>query len=131
MNGGLAVLSDVWKTSVYGIARLYEAEGLIPPRSITRPPTAELRENQQDTDSLPPYEVLDRILKLRVERGLSLREIVAHREDPAVVERVLRLVEKNEYKRRQMAPGLKVTPLAFGVGWRMPIARPVDLSGEA
>jgi NAD+ synthase/NAD+ synthase (glutamine-hydrolysing) len=131
MNGGLAILSDVWKTSVYGVARLYEGEGLLPPRSVTRPPTAELRPNQQDTDSLPPYDVLDRILRLRIERGLSLAAIVAHGEDPATAERVLRLVEKNEYKRRQMAPGLKVTPLAFGVGWRMPIARPVDLSGEA
>jgi NAD+ synthase (glutamine-hydrolysing) len=79
---------------------------------------------------LPPYPVLDRILKMRIEQGLSLGEIVAAGEDPARVERVLRMVERNEYKRRQMAPGLKVTPTAFGVGWRMPIARPVDLSGE-
>lgn len=129
-NGGLAILSDVWKTSVYGIARRYEQEGRLPLRSITRPPSAELRENQQDTDSLPPYEVLDRILRLRVEQGLTLHEIAASGEDRATTERVLRLVEKSEYKRRQMAPGLKVTPLAFGAGWRMPIARPVDLSGE-
>ena len=74
--------------------------------------------------------MLDRILRLRIEQGLTLHELVACGEDPAVAERVLRLVEKSEYKRRQMAPGLKVTPLAFGVGWRMPIARPVDLSGE-
>jgi NAD+ synthetase len=130
-NGGLAILSDVWKTAVYGIARLYEAEGLLPSRSITRPPSAELRENQRDTDSLPPYDVLDRILKARIERGLSLHDIVASGEDRALAERMLKLVEKNEYKRRQMAPGLKVTPVSFGVGWRMPIARPVDLSGEA
>ena len=129
-NGGLAILSDVWKTSVYDVARLYEAEGLLPSRSIARPPSAELRENQKDTDSLPPYDVLDRILALRVEQGLSLGEIVARGADRATAERVLRLVERSEYKRRQMAPGLKVTPLAFGVGWRMPIARPVDLSGE-
>jgi NAD+ synthetase len=130
-NGGLALISDVWKTSVYAVARLYEAEGRLPPRSITRPPTAELREGQLDTDSLPPYDVLDRILVRRVEQGLPLAEIVAGGEDRAVVERVLRLVERAEYKRRQMAPGLKVTPVSFGVGWRMPIARPVDLSGEA
>jgi hypothetical protein len=68
---------------------------------------------------------------MRVEEGRSLSAIVAAGEDPAVAERVLRLVERNEYKRRQMAPGLKVSPTAFGVGWRMPIARPVDLSGES
>ncbi len=130
-NGGLAVLSDVWKTGVYGIARLYEAEGRLPARSVARPPSAELRENQRDTDSLPPYEVLDRLLRLRIEEGLSLGDIVERGEDRETAERVLRLVERSEYKRRQMAPGLKVTPLAFGVGWRMPIARPVDLSGEA
>jgi NAD+ synthetase len=131
MNGGLAVISDVWKTSVYGLARLYEREGKIPHRSVVRPPTAELRPNQLDTDSLPPYEVLDRILRMRIEQGLSLARIAAAGEDPGVAERVLRMVERNEYKRRQMPPGLKVTPTAFGVGWRMPIARPVDLSGEA
>jgi NAD+ synthase (glutamine-hydrolysing) len=131
MNGGLAILSDVWKTSVYGLARLYETEGLLPARSIARPPSAELRADQKDTDSLPPYEVLDRILRARIEEGASLAAIVARGEDRATAERVLRMVEKSEYKRRQMAPGLKVTPLAFGVGWRMPIARPVDLSGEA
>jgi NAD+ synthetase len=130
MNGGLAVISDVWKTTVYDLANLYRTEGRIPPRTIERPPTAELRANQLDTDSLPPYPVLDRILRLRVEEGRSHSEIVASGEDPATVERVLRMIERNEYKRRQMAPGLRVTPLAFGVGWRMPIARPVDLSGE-
>jgi NAD+ synthase/NAD+ synthase (glutamine-hydrolysing) len=130
-NGGLAVLSDVWKTAVYELARLYEAEGTLPTRSITRPPSAELRPGQMDSDSLPPYPVLDRILALRIEQGLSLHEIVGRGEDRPTVERVLRLVERNEYKRRQLAPGLKVTPVSFGVGWRMPIARPYDLSGEA
>ncbi len=130
MNGGLAVLSDVWKTMVYDIARRYMGEGFIPERTVTRPPSAELAPDQTDQDSLPPYDVLDRILDLRIEQGASLREIVESGEDAAVVERVLRMVERNEYKRRQMAPGLKVTPTAFGVGWRMPIARPVDLSGE-
>lgn len=131
MNGGLAVLSDVWKTRVYDIARLYEAAGAIPTRTIERPPSAELAPDQTDQDSLPPYEVLDRILHLRVERGLGLREIIAQtQQDGALVERILRLVEKNEYKRRQMPPGLKVSPCAFGVGWRMPIASPIDLSGE-
>jgi NAD+ synthase/NAD+ synthase (glutamine-hydrolysing) len=130
-NGGLAVISDVWKTAVYDVARLYEAEGRLPPRSITRPPSAELRPDQRDTDSLPPYDVLDPILRLRIEEGLSLDEIVARGTDRATATRVLRLVERSEYKRRQLAPGLKVTPVAFGSGWRMPIARPTDLSSEA
>ncbi len=131
MNGGLAVLSDVWKTRVYALARRYADAGYIPARTLARPPSAELRPGQTDQDSLPPYEVLDRILARRVECGASLAEIVAAGEDPATVERVLRMVERNEYKRRQLAPGLKVTPLAFGVGWRMPIARPIDLRGES
>ncbi len=130
MNGGLAVLSDVWKTTVYDIARLYLAEGRIPERTVTRAPSAELRENQTDQDSLPPYEDLDRLLKLRIELGLSLGEIVARGEDAETAEHILKLIERNEYKRWQMAPGLRVTPIAFGVGWRMPIARPIDLSGE-
>ncbi len=131
MNGGLAVISDVWKMRVYELARLYARRGWIPERVITRPPSAELAPDQKDSDSLPPYEVLDRILEARIERGASLHEIVASGEDAQLAERVLKLVERNEYKRRQMAPGLKVSPTAFGVGWRMPIARPVDLSGEA
>jgi NAD+ synthetase len=130
MNGGLAVLSDVWKTRVYELARLYLAEGRIPRRTVERPPSAELAPDQKDTDSLPPYDVLDRILRLRIEEGRSLGEITGPGLDGEVVQRVLRLVEIAEYKRRQMAPGLKVTPTAFGVGWRMPIARPIDLRNE-
>jgi NAD+ synthetase len=131
MSGGLAVVSDVWKTRVYDLARLYNREReVVPRRTVVRPPSAELRPDQRDTDSLPPYDVLDRILRRRIEEGASLSALVASGEDPEVVTRVLRMVERNEYKRRQMAPGLKVTPLAFGVGWRMPIARPVDLSSE-
>ncbi len=131
MCGGLAVISDVWKTRVYDLARLFNREReVIPAYTISRAPSAELRSDQKDTDSLPPYEVLDRILRRRVEEGASLSALVAGGEDRATVERVLKMVERNEYKRRQMAPGLKVTPLAFGVGWRMPIARPLDLSGE-
>ena len=132
MSGGLAVISDVWKTRVYDLARAYNRDReRIPAHTIDRPPSAELRPDQKDSDSLPPYDVLDRILKCRIEEGASLAEIVAGGEDEATASRVLRMVERNEYKRRQMAPGLKVTPLAFGVGWRMPIARPTDLSGEA
>jgi NAD+ synthetase len=130
MNGGLAVISDVWKTQVRALGRLYAQRGWVPERVLRRPPSAELRADQRDSDSLPPYEVLDPILEARVERGASLQEIVEAGTDREVAERVLRLIERSEYKRRQMAPGLKVTPTAFGVGWRMPIARPVDLSGE-
>jgi len=132
MCGGLAAISDVWKTRVYDLAGSIQREhDVIPARTIERPPSAELRPNQKDSDSLPPYDVLDRILRRRIEEGASLDQIVAGGDDAAVVRRVLTLVERNEYKRRQMAPGLKVTPVAFGVGWRMPIARPSDLSGEA
>ncbi len=131
MCGGLAVISDVWKTRVYDLARAYNREReVIPSHTIDRPPSAELRPDQKDSDSLPPYDVLDRILARRIEEGASLSAIVAGGEDEPTVRRVLMMVERNEYKRWQMAPGLKVTPLAFGVGWRMPIARPTDLSGE-
>ncbi len=130
MNGGLAVLSDVWKTRVYELARLYLERGMIPRRTVERPPSAELRPDQTDQDSLPPYEVLDGILRMRVEDGATLRTIAARGYDAATVERVLKMLERSEYKRRQMAPGLKVTPTAFGVGWRMPIARPIDLRNE-
>ncbi|MGE0190588.1 MAG: NAD+ synthase [Planctomycetota bacterium] len=130
MNGGLALLSDVWKTRVYDLARIYVERGVMPLRIVQRPPSAELRADQMDSDSLPPYEVLDRILDKRIEQGWSAARLVAAGEDPALVERVLKMVERNEYKRRQMAPGLKVTPVAFGVGWRMPIAAPTDLRNE-
>ena len=132
MCGGLAVIADVWKTRVYDLARAWNrGRATIPARTIDRPPSAELRPDQKDSDSLPPYDVLDRILEARIEQGASLGEIVAAGDDEPTVRRVLRMVERNEYKRRQMAPGLKVTPVAFGVGWRMPIARPTDLSGES
>jgi len=132
MCGGLAPISDVWKMRVYEIARAYGRDReTIPRHTIDRAPSAELRPDQKDSDSLPPYPVLDRILARRIEDGASAAEIVATGEDPAVVGRVLRLVEHAEFKRRQAAPGLKVTPVAFGTGWRMPIARPTDLSGEA
>ena len=132
MCGGLAVISDVWKTRVYDLARLYAADGRgpIPAHTISRAPSAELRPDQKDTDSLPPYDVLDRILSRRIEEGLGAKEIVAAGDDPAVVQRILLMLDRAEYKRRQMAPGLKVSPVAFGVGRRMPIARPVDLSTD-
>ncbi len=130
MNGGLALLSDVFKTRVYDLAAIYLERGIMPKRTIDRPPSAELRPDQKDSDSLPPYPLLDRILARRIEEGWSEARLVASGEDPDLVHRLLVMIEKNEYKRRQMAPGLKVTPVAFGVGWRMPIASPTDLANE-
>jgi NAD+ synthase (glutamine-hydrolysing) len=124
MAGGLAVISDVPKTMVYRLARYVNREGTrIPQSSIDKPPSAELRPNQTDQDSLPPYELLDRVLERFVEDGASRDAIVAEGIDAAVVDRVLSLVTASEYKRRQAAPGLILTKKAFGVGRRMPIAQ--------
>jgi NAD+ synthetase len=124
MSGGLAVISDVPKTMIYRIARwLNSTHGEIIPRSILeKAPSAELKENQTDQDSLPPYEILDQILQLHVEGHASAEQIIARGFDPDTVRKVLRLVKSAEFKRRQAAPGLKVTDRAFGSGWRMPIA---------
>jgi NAD+ synthetase len=123
MSGGLAVLSDLLKTQVYALARCLNRERARIPQSILdRPPTAELKENQLDEDTLPSYPVLDPILRLSIEEGLSEEEIVARGFDREVVGRVLGMVARSEYKRRQAAPGLRVTSRAFGVGWRMPVA---------
>lgn len=125
MCGGLAVLNDVAKTTVYRIGRrLNEQAGgePIPQRVFTKPPSAELRENQTDQDSLPPYDQLDEILSRYVEQQQSVEQIIAAGFAPGVVADVVHHVERNEYKRRQAAPGLKVTARAFGAGWRMPIA---------
>ncbi|HEX4343591.1 MAG TPA: NAD+ synthase [Verrucomicrobiae bacterium] len=124
MSGGLAVISDVPKTMIYRLSKWVNREReIIPLASITKVPSAELRPNQSDQDSLPPYEVLDAILNAYVVEGKSAREIVRDGADEATVRRVVRLIDVNEYKRRQAAPGLKVTSKAFGVGRRMPIAQ--------
>ncbi len=124
MNGGLGPIGDCYKTQVWALSRWINREGeRIPTSSITKPPSAELRENQTDQDSLPPYEELDRILERFLERGESLEDIIRAGEDPVTARRVVRLVEVNEFKRRQDAPTLRVTPKAFGMGRRMPIAR--------
>jgi NAD+ synthase (glutamine-hydrolysing) len=128
MNGGLAPIGDLWKTEVWDLARwMNRAAGMerIPVASIEKPPSAELRENQTDQDSLPPYPVLDRILRRYVERDESPVAIIAAGEDPAVVRQVVRLVEISEFKRRQSAPVLRVSGKAFGVGRRMPVARAI------
>ena len=124
MCGGLAVISDVPKTIIYRIANWINREReIIPAASITKPPSAELRPNQCDQDSLPPYDVLDDILDLYVVQAKSSAEIVAAGFDETTVRRVIRLIDLNEYKRRQAAPGLKVTSKAFGMGRRIPIAQ--------
>jgi len=122
--GGFAVLKDVPKTMVYQLAeyvnRIHHHE-VIPVTVIDRPPSAELRENQKDTDSLPPYDVLDRILAGYVEQDKSASELVKDGLPEKTVDRVIALVDRNEYKRRQSAPGIKITPKAFGKDRRMPI----------
>jgi NAD+ synthase (glutamine-hydrolysing) len=124
MNGGLAVISDVPKTLCYRMAKhINRDEEIIPARIISRPPSAELRPDQTDQDSLPPYDVLDGILDAAIEENLAFDDIVALGYDPSAVRDVLRRIVVNEYKRRQAAPGLKVTSKAFGYGRRYPIAR--------
>jgi NAD+ synthase (glutamine-hydrolysing) len=124
MCGGLAVISDVPKTMIYRLANWINREvEVIPQNSITKPPSAELKLNQRDQDTLPPYDVLDEILKMYVEEQLSPEDIAGRGFDPEIVRWIQRKVDMNEYKRRQAAPGLRVTSQAFGIGWRMPIAQ--------
>ena len=124
MNGGLAVISDVPKMMVYRLSKWINREReIIPDASITKAPSAELRPDQKDQDSLPPYEILDAILEAYVVYAKSPREIIAAGFDEATVKRVVRLIDLSEYKRRQAAPGLKVTTKAFGVGRRVPVAQ--------
>ncbi|PYK04685.1 MAG: NAD(+) synthase, partial [Verrucomicrobia bacterium] len=132
MAGGLAVISDVPKMMVYELAhwinsdhssRSGDRREIIPGSIIEKAPSAELKPNQTDQDVLPPYEILDEILRLYVEENLSARDIITHGFDEKTVRWVQRRVDLNEYKREQAAPGLKVTSRAFGVGRRMPIAQ--------
>ncbi len=124
MTGGMAVISDVPKTMVYELSEYINREEEIIPRAIIeKPPSAELRFNQKDTDSLPPYDILDPVIRSFVEGRRSPGEIASSlNHDPVFVQNILNTIYKNEYKRRQAAPGLKVTSRAFGEGWRMPIA---------
>ena len=129
MVGGLAVIADVWKTRVYELCAYANREREVIPRStIEKPPSAELRPGQKDTDSLPPYEVLDPILEAYVERYESAAEIAgAQGQELGLVESVLKLVERSEYKRQQAALVLKVTEKSFGLGRRFPIAVKVQV----
>jgi NAD+ synthase/NAD+ synthase (glutamine-hydrolysing) len=124
MNGGLAVIADLPKMMVYRVSRWRNRRKAdIPEATLTKAPSAELRPGQTDQDSLPPYDLLDQILELHVEQSKSAEEIIARGFDEATVRRVVKLVRNAEFKRKQAAPGLKVTSRAFGTGWRMPIAR--------
>ena len=124
MAGGLGVISDVPKTTIYEFARWINRRGeIIPTSTIEKAPSAELKPNQKDQDTLPPYEILDQILQLYVEENLSARDIIARGFDEKTVRWVQRRVNLNEYKREQAAPGLKVTSRAFGMGRKMPIAQ--------
>jgi NAD+ synthetase len=137
MNGGLAVIGDLYKTTVFELCRWIDtpaaarcraelglpAEGELIGTAIRgKPPSAELRPDQRDTDSLPPYEVLDPLLKAFIEQLATPEELIGAGADPALVEQVHRLLRRAEFKRRQAAPVLKVSGRAFGSGWRMPIA---------
>jgi NAD+ synthase (glutamine-hydrolysing) len=122
MAGGFAVIKDVFKTRVYELARYRNSISAVIPESVlTKPPSAELRPDQRDDDSLPPYDVLDPILACYVEQDMTLEELVTAGMDPATVERVIRLVDAAEWKRRQAPPGVRVTPKAFGKDRRLPI----------
>jgi NAD+ synthetase len=124
MNGALAPIADVLKTDVYKISRWVNREReIIPSDSITKAPSAELRPDQKDQDSLPPYEILDAILDLYVVKNLGKSEIVARGFEAVVVNDVVNKITFSEYKRRQAAPGLKVSPRAFGMGRRIPVAQ--------
>jgi NAD+ synthase/NAD+ synthase (glutamine-hydrolysing) len=125
MSGGLAVISDVPKTMIYRIARWLNStrgQQIIPKVIMSKAPTAELRPCQTDQDTLPPYEVLDAILEMYIELHQPEEEILSRGFDEQTVRRVLQMVKNAEFKRKQAAPGLKVTDRAFGSGWRMPIA---------
>ncbi|MBI3793302.1 MAG: NAD+ synthase, partial [Nitrospinae bacterium] len=124
MSGGLAVIADLPKTFVYRVCEWLNKNrgGLIPRAIIEKAPSAELRPNQKDQDSLPTYDVLDAILERHIEHGKSAGEIIKDGFDEKIVEKTLSLVAGAEFKRRQAAPGIKITDRAFGIGWRMPIA---------
>ena len=131
MCGGYSVLKDIYKTTVYELSHWRNKnfrDGLngpkgrvIPERIITKAPSAELKPDQTDQDSLPPYDELDAILKFLIEEEMALKDIIAHGHEPAVVEKVWRMLDRAEYKRRQAPPGVKITARAFGRDRRYPI----------
>ncbi|MFM6340134.1 MAG: NAD+ synthase, partial [Dolichospermum sp.] len=125
MNGGLSVIADVPKTRVYSLCKWlnsHQQKEIIPENILTKAPSAELKPGQVDQDSLPAYDILDDILDRFISQHQSVAEIVSAGHDPVIVDKVLQLLSRAEFKRRQAAPGLKITDRAFGTGWRMPIA---------
>ena len=126
MNGGLAVIADVPKTRVYSICKWFNQHSnqeVIPNNILTKPASAELKPGQMDSDSLPPYEILDEILYRLIEKHESVQQIIEAGHDSEIVQQVVKLVMRAEFKRRQAPPGLKISDRAFGTGWRMPIAK--------
>ena len=125
MCGGLSVISDLPKTLVYKLAKYINKKynNVIPENIIHRAPTAELKPNQTDQDTLPPYDILDSVLNMYAEEHLSLKEIVKSGIQKDTVTKVCNMIDSSEYKRKQAAPGLKLTSRSFGYGWRMPIAQ--------
>lgn len=124
MAGALGVIADIYKTEVYKIANFINKETEIIPQSITaKAPSAELRHDQKDQDSLPPYDLLDKILKMYLEENREFNEISRLTAEPEIVQKVLRLVDYNEFKRKQAAPGIRVSKKAFGYGRRYPIVQ--------
>jgi NAD+ synthase (glutamine-hydrolysing) len=124
MCGGLAVIADVYKTDIYRIANYINREQkIIPQVIIDKPPSAELKHGQTDQDSLPPYEVLDKILRMYLEENKEVKEISEIMGDCELVKKILSLVDKNEFKRKQAAPALRVSRKAFGFGRRYPIVQ--------
>ena len=122
MAGGLSVLGDVYKTDVYALARfINQGERIIPENIISKPPSAELRPDQKDSDSLPDYDMLDTILEKYIEKQMSDEDIIAEGFESNIVKRVIRLVNNNEYKRYQTPPILRISSKAFGVGRRIPL----------
>jgi len=122
MAGGLSILGDVYKTQVYALARYINRNGeIIPENILTKAPSAELRPGQKDSDSLPEYDILDRVLFQYVELRQGPKEIISQGFDPTLVARILKLVNTNEYKRKQFCPIIRVSTKAFGVGRRLPI----------
>jgi NAD+ synthase (glutamine-hydrolysing) len=122
MVGGLSVIADVYKTEVFALARFMNKDAeVIPMNTITKPPSAELRPDQVDADSLPDYEILDAILYQYIEKRQGPKELIAQGFDEKLVARVLKMVNRNEFKRVQVAPVLRVSPKAFGMGRRIPI----------
>jgi NAD+ synthase (glutamine-hydrolysing) len=134
MAGGYAVLKDVFKTLLYDVARWRNEQAgydLIPQNTLDKPPSAELRADQKDTDSLPPYEILDPILKAYVEEDRGVAEIARMGYDAATVRRIITMVDRSEYKRRQAPPGVKITERAFGRDRRLPITNGYKDGGAA